>query len=193
MNAVLATDFQRHLGELRRAVRNHQYEQTPSGIYFNKLHATAAGVFEHWLNGEDHRVDPNVFALTGLDTLFTTGLTAGSYYLAPYSTNIAPTSALTAATFPGTQGEFTNYTETARVPWVKDGYASNQLLTNATTKAVFTANTGGGTVYGIGMTNTPTKSATSGTLIACAAFAASRILQATDTLTVQYTLTLTTS
>lgn len=193
MNAVLSHDILRHRNEVLRALRNNKYEVTPDGIYLPSMHAHAAGVFEHWKNGADHRVDPNIFVLSGLDTLFTTGLTGGTFYLAPFSNNLAPVNTLTAATFPGTQGEFTNYTEGSRQQWVKDAYTNTQTLTNGGTKAVITANTGGGTVWGFGLTSASGKSATSGTLIACAQFASSRVLAATDTLTVQYTLTLTTS
>lgn len=176
-----------------REIRNGRYERTPEGLYFPRMHGHAAGVFEHWLNGEDRRVDPNVFLLTGLDTFFTAGLVAGTYYIALFSGNVAPTSALTAATFPSTQTEFTNYTESTRQQWVKDSYTNTQSLSNSGSKAVFTANTGGGTVWGVFLTSASAKSATSGTGIACSQFSAARVMQATDTLTIQYTLTLTTT
>ena len=193
MNAVLSHDIMRHRDELARAIRNRKYEVTPDGIYMPAQRIRAAGVFETWLNGEDHQVDPNIFVNSGLDTLFTTGLTGGTYYLAPFSGNVAPVAPLTAASFPGTQTEFTNYVEATRQQWVKDSYTNTQTLTNGTTKAVITANTGGGTVWGFGLTSASAKSAITGTLIACAQFGAARNMLATDTLTVQYTLTLTTS
>lgn len=193
MNAVLTPDFARHRNEILRELRNGRFERTPNGLLFPRMRAEAAGVFEHWMNGQDHRVDPNVFLLTGLDTFFTAGITAGTYYIALFSGNVAPTSALTAATFPATQTEFTNYTESTRQQWVKNSYTNTQSLSNSASKAVFTFDTGGGTVWGVFLTSASAKSATTGTGIACSQFSAARVGLATDTLTIQYTLSLTTT
>lgn len=185
-------DLIKHRNEVLRCLRNGRYEQTPDGLYFPSMGANAAGFFDSWVNGKDHVVSPNLVVATGLDFLLQSGFVSTNMYIAPYSNNIAPTSPLTAATAPGTLGEFTNYNESARQQWVKDS-ESSQSLTNGTTKAVFTISTGGGTIWGAFMGTANTKSATTGTLIAAAQFGAARIVQATDQLTLQYTISLTSS
>lgn len=192
--AVLSPDIVRHRSEILRALRNGHFERTPNGLYFPRLgcQIKGAGFFESWVNNADHVVSDNLVVNTGLDLLLQSGFVAGNQYIAPYSNNVAPTGSLTAATAPGTLGEFTNYTETTRQQWVKDS-ESSQSLTNGTTKAVFTANTGGGTVWGAFMGTSSGKSATTGTLLAAAQFGSARVLSATDTLTLQYTISLTSS
>ena len=190
MNAAFSPDLVKHRSEILRALRNGRFERTENGLLFPQMGCHAAGFFDSWVNDADHMVSANLVVNTGLDLLLSSGLVAGSYYIAPYSNNVAPTSAMTAATMPGTLGEFINYTEATRQQWVKDSEAS-QSLTNSATKAVFTMNTGGGTIWGAFMTSANTKSATTGTAVAAAQFGASRGLLATDTLTLQYTIALT--
>jgi len=184
-------DLKKHHNEVLRCLRNGRFERTPDGLYFPSMGANAAGFFESWLNGEDHMVSPNVVFNDGLDFLLQNGFVAANMYIAPYSNNATPAGTLHAADLPLTLGEFTTYNELARQQWVKDSEAA-QSLTNSGTKAVFTIGTGGN-IWGAFMTTANTKSATSGVAIAGSKFPAIRPVQAADTLTLQYTINLTSS
>ncbi len=109
----------------------------------------------------------------GLAHLLNAGLRGegviSSFFIAPFSANVAPAANLTAADFASVQNEFTNYTEPSRVPWVTDGAATSTsvLLTNAASPALFTIGGGAGTViWGAGLLSAQGKSATSGVLVA---------------------------
>lgn len=190
----MSTDLIRHRREFARAVANHKYEQTESGLYFPEQRAFAGGMLATTVNGEDLRVDANTFTTEGLNYLLTAGVkngaAAAAFYLAPFSGNVTPTASLTAATFDSTQTEFTNYTEAGRPEFV-DGAVASGSLSNSASRAEITADTGGGNVWGAGLLSIATKSSTSGTLLACAKFASVRALLETDVLAFQYTLTLT--
>lgn len=183
-------DLQKHLPEVLRALRNGRFERTESGLYFPGMGANAAGFFESWVNGEGHMVTPNIVFGDGLDFLLVNGFVTTNMYIAPYSNNVTPVGTLHASDLPGTLGEFTNYNELARQQWVKDSEAS-QSLTNSGTKAVYTMGTGGGVIWGAFMSTANTKNATSGTAIAGSKFPLVRNVQATDTLTLLYTVGLT--
>jgi hypothetical protein len=71
---------------------------------------------------------------------------------------------------------------------VNDAEAS-QSVANNTTKATFTIDTGGGTIYGAGLLSASAKSSASGKLVCSSAFAASRVLLVADTLAIKYTIT----
>ena len=92
--------------ELLRQLANHQYEVTPSGIYFEKTQALIGGTVGHLLNGRDYRLDDNTWTTEGLNYLLDTGFNRSSaataFYVAPFSGNVTPASTLTAATFTST-------------------------------------------------------------------------------------------
>lgn len=188
----LSPEIIRHRAEILRHLRNHRWERTATGIELPRMKANIAGHFDRWVNNEDHDVGYNLLVNEGMDLVLVSGIVPNTFYIAPYSNNVAPTTALTHLTAPGTLGEATNYTESVRQTWVQDAEAS-QAVTNSGTKAVFTTNTGGYTCWGAFMITSNTKSATTGTLLAAAQFSASRSLLATDTLTLQYTVSLTSS
>jgi hypothetical protein len=182
-----------HRAELSRALRNHHFERTDDGrLLFPRAGLVAAGAFRTWVNGADEQIDSNILVLTGLDDIlkvyFAQSAQRTAFYIAPFSGNVAPVNTLDAATFPATQTEFINYTEATRPVWAKDAEAT-QNIANATTPARFTADTGGGTVWGAAMTTASAKSAITGLLVCCAQFAASRVLQATDKLDIEYAIT----
>lgn len=189
MNNILKT----HRAEIARALRNHKYERTESGVLFTKQKLMATGAFVTRVNGEDERIDPNMVVNQGLDDVlnvyFGNVAKRVNFYLAPFSGSGAITAGLTAATFPGTQTEFTNYTESGRVAWTAPTTTSTQSLGNTASPARFTIGTGGGTIWGAAMTTVQTKSSTSGVLVAASLFSASRVLLAADKLDIEYILT----
>lgn len=81
--------------------------------------------------------------------------------------------------------EFTAYSESTRVEWV-EGAASGRSITNPS-PSVFNIN-GSGTLKGVFVTSDSTKSGTSGTLWATAAFASTVTVSNGDQLKVTYTV-----
>lgn len=182
---------------IANAFRNRQYERTPSGIFFPKVGGGLGiqGVFEHWLNGKDHQVEPNLIVNTGLNHLLSAALAGGSaissWYVAPFSGNVTPVAGTTAATFTAVATETTAYDEAARVAWAYDAVAS-QAISNNSTRATFTMNATV-SVYGAGILSASAKSSTSGTLLCYAKFAAVRAMVDDDVLTIKYTISATSS
>ena len=85
----------------------------------------------------------------------------------------------------GGWNEFTTYSESTRVEWTEDAAASKSI-TNST---VVTFNiTGSGTLKGAFITSDSTKSGTSGTLWATAAFGSTVPVVNTDQLKITYTV-----
>lgn len=82
--------------------------------------------------------------------------------------------------------EFTTYSDANRITWVPDA-AATRAISNSTTSADFNIN-GSGTVKGIFITSNNTKSGTTGTLWATAAFASNVAVVNGDVLKVTYTI-----
>lgn len=197
---MLHKDLIRHGMEFVRAISNHQYEVSPTGIHFPKQHAIVQGQFDTWINGADHQVDPNVVPIEALNYLLKAGINVlggiSSWYIAPFRANTAPTSALTAALFTSTQNEFTAYVETTRQAWTVPVDPVAGVFTNAAAPAVFTADSTVGTgagidIYGAAVLGASAKSATSSKLLTAALFGGARNVKTPDKLTVQYSLSAT--
>ena len=186
-------DLQKHGREFLRALANHHYEMTESGVYFPEQHAWVGGSLVHWKNGADMRVDNNTFTTEGLNYLFSVGMKAGTaataFYVAPFTGNVTPAATLTAATFTSVLTEATAYSESARPAYTMGSVASGSV-NNSASRAEITANATV-SIWGAGILSVSTKSSTSGTCIAAAKFASVRDLVSTDVLAFDYTLTLT--
>jgi hypothetical protein len=111
-----------------------------------------------------------------------------TWYIAPFSNAVDPTSALTAANFHATLAEFTNYDEVTRIEWDQDAEAS-QSIANAATLATITCSAGGGTINGIAVLSVSTKSSGAGTLLSAIRFGTARPLEEGDELSFRYTAT----
>lgn len=189
MNEIL----NRYRSEFSRALRNRQYERTPSGVLFPRQGVFLGGVFRTLINGEDEQIDSNVMLLGGLDDIikvyFDQAAQRTAFFIAPFSNNVTPTDDLTNLTIVSTLGEFIHYTEANRQSWVNDAPAA-QSVSNAATPAVFTADGTAGTVWGAWLTTSATKSSTASQLpVAASKFGGSRVLQPGDKLSIQYTFT----
>lgn len=199
---VRTMNIKGHASEFLRALRNHQYEVTPSGILFPRQKIHFGGAFENSLQDRKTRewgpwyVDANIVTTEGMNYILAGGLASGSvltaWYIAPFAANVTPVAGLTAATFTATQTEFTSYAETTRQAWTQAG-ASGGVISNTASPAVITVNTGGQTtIYGLGLISASAKSATSGKLFAAALLATARTgLQNLDVLGLRYTVTAT--
>lgn len=179
--------------DLARALANRSFELSEDGRLYvpGAAKLFIGGSLLTRVNGRDEQIDPNTMTLEGISYLLKAGVAGFSqisnWYVALFSGNVTPTTALTAANFDGTQTEFTNYDEATRVAWDQDA-ESGQEISNSATKAAFTISTGGGTVWGAAIVSASAKEATTGTLLSCSKFGASRPLQAADVLSLEYTL-----
>lgn len=194
------TSLGRFVGEAARAIRNHDYEQTDSGIYFPKAKVTLGGSLRHTLikaDGErDVAVDPNLLTTEGLNYILSAALGGGSqqpsFYLAPFSGNVSPQATWTAANFKSNATEFVAYTASNRLAWTP-GAVNNKSIGNSGNLAGATATFSPGgpyTLYGVGLLTAPAKEATTGVLIAAVRFGTPRTGMANgDKLAFEYVLT----
>jgi hypothetical protein len=108
--------------------------------------------------------------------------------MAPFSNAVDPNPDLTGATFAATQGEFNNYSESARPTWTPPSSTpSTASIDNSAAPATLTVSTANSTVWGFGLLTSQPKSDGTGLLVACARFSAARNgLQVGDVLNVQY-------
>lgn len=192
-------DLMKHRGEILRALANHKYDITDTGgiLLGAGINAIPMGVFD-----VDHRrggdliarvAGSNVIPTEGLNHILSAVVAGGSqvltWYMALFEGNVTPGASLTAATFTGTTTECTAYDESTRVAF-QEGAAAAGVIDNAANRALFTMNATK-TVYGGALLSASAKSATTGTLLAAARFAAPRNVVDDDELSVRYTLTLT--
>lgn len=191
---MLPADLIKHGREFARAIANKHFEVSDTGILFPKQHAIVAGQFDTWINGRDHQVDHNKVPTEQLNYLLKTGYNSGAaytaWYIAPFTTNVAPGAALTAATFTATQGEFITYNEATRQQWVLPANPTSGSYDNTAALAVFTVGAvgGGAAIYGAGILSASAKSATTGAILAASLFAAARTVLPTDLLSIAYTV-----
>lgn len=187
--------------DIRRALDKGQYEQTDVGLLLKPTRVIARGAYEHWVNGKDRRVDPNLVTDEGLmhmlDVCIHDGTKVSTWYLSLYSANYTPLAGLTAASYPATASEITSgtegYSESTRVAFV-EGAPSANAISNTASKANFTIVTASSlSVNGAAMHSASAKGATSGTLLSATKFAATRTLYNTDVFTLAYTVTLASS
>lgn len=183
--------------EALRRLRANKYEITADGgVAIPAMGLKFHGHWETSVNGAPWEVDPNIVVDEGILHFLTTTLDQGSqnsaFYVAIFGGSVTPAASWTAANFTSNSTEFTNYTESTRVLWANDVAASG-AIGNLTTAALFTMNTGGGTVRGAALLSASAKSATTGVLIASARFAADKVLGTGEELRVKYTITGTSS
>lgn len=184
----------KHRAEFLRALRSHKYEVADSGLLFPAARISIAGHFETAVNGADHQVDPNIVTTEGLQYIVGAALAGvaalSAFYLAPFAGNVTPTSSLTAATFSTTTTEFISYTVANRVQWVYAAPVAGSISNSASLASfIMAVGVSNATLYGAGLLSSNVQNGTTGTSIAATRFATARTgLNAGDTLTIQYTL-----
>jgi len=195
---MLGPTLKRHINEFRRYVVNRQYDQTETGIYFPRAHATMSGIYTHWVTGyeSDTRDDHNIIPDEGLNYFLSVGMKSGSqittWYCMLHSGTGTPTAAITAANYNATVSEITSgsegYTEATRVAWSGDAVDTvNTEVVNDTTPAAFTIITASSlAVNGAGLVSVSTKGSTAGTLVSAGKFSATRNLANGDTFNLKY-------
>lgn len=183
--------------ELARAFAAHKYDVAPSGLYFPQARIMVGGVFGASVDGGPTAWGDNAVTNEGINammaTFFNQQAQPTGWYIAPFTNNIAPTNALTAATFTSTQGEYTGYTQTARQQWAPDAVPTAQVVQNSVAPAVFTIGASATTVYGAALLTASAKSATTGVSAAAGLFGTANVLNPGSQLSVQYALSMTAS
>lgn len=137
--------------------------------------------------------DTNLWVTEGLNYVLNAGFNGlaqvSSWYLALFgNSGYTPAADDAAANIVSRSTEFTNYTEATRQAWTLNGASTAGQLTNSSSRATFTIDTGGGTVYGGFLASASAKSAGTGHLCSSSKFATSRTLVATDELVVGLTV-----
>jgi hypothetical protein len=183
----------RFLAEFARAMRNFRYERTEAGVFFPAQKAAFGGFFSTSVDSSAWQNHKNIVALEGLDAqlscFFNNGAPPTAFYLAPFTNNVAPTSALTAATFAAVQGEYTGYVETTRQPWVCNGNSVGQTVSSSNSPAVFTIGATAANLLGGALIATASaKGATTGKLIAAAMFSSPNGLSPGSTFSLKYSI-----
>ena len=203
VNAMISKDFLNHAKEFLTALRRFKWERMDDGsIFFPEQKVFGGGVYEHFANdGLGWQQDSNLLPVQGLTYLLesavgndTAAITA--WYVAIAGT-ATPLTTWTAANYASNATELTTaYSEATRVSLVLGSASgsSSVAIGNSASRAVFTAASASVTVGGAATLSSSTKGGTSGTLLSASKFTATRTLvEIGDTLTVGYTLTLTSS
>ena len=116
-----------------------------------------------------------------LDVLLHGTAQTTTWYFVPFTSNYTPTTADTAADFPGAAGEaIAQYVEGTRPAFV-EGAASGQVAGNTGNEATITA-ASAVTIYGVGLSSVATKGAVTGVLLCAARFPTPKTLEAGEQL-----------
>lgn len=178
--------------EAARALRNHKYDKTDTGLLVPSMHLRINGVFEVSAREEPYEPAPNMVVTEGLTHIIDVALSQATqklaFYVALFSGNVTVANTWTGANWVANATEFTNYTEANRVAWAEAGAAAGSI-SNTASPALFTIGAGGGTVRGAALVEASAKSSTSGVLIAAARFSVDKVMAAAEELRVRYTLT----
>lgn len=177
--------------EIRTAFDTHAYERDNAGLFFPAARIFIGGTMTYSIDDGPRVLGDNTATFEGLNDLlsvyFTQTAQRTAFYFVPYLNNVAPDGTLTAASFNGTMGEFTNYTASTRPVWTPGAVAS-QSVDNSAASAQIVVGTGGGTIRGAGLSTASAKSATTGVLPVCAAFDTAAVLTAGSKLNLEYVI-----
>lgn len=178
--------------ELGRALRNFKYDKTPNGILFPASGLLFGGVFGAKVDDGAWEYGPNAvgneFINDVLNAKFNNTAGAASWYFAPFINNLAPTSSLKASQFANMQGEYEDYTEAARQPWVSNGPSTAQSVSNSNSAAVITIGGTPATIVGSGLLSAAAKGATTGEFGAGGLFGIANTLSPGSKLMMTYAL-----
>ena len=164
-------NIERHLPELRRAIRNHKYEETDTGIYLPAQDQILGFSCETRVNGRDPQLTHNLLTLQGRRYLLGAAVAGTAqvtqFYIAPFTGDVTPQESWTAANFTSNATEFTGYDGAIRILWDKVLHVTASSADNTAAPATFTLATGQTdvTIRGFALLTASAKSATTGTLI----------------------------
>lgn len=189
------------LRELRKYIRNHKWEKTPTGILFTPATVEVRQEMIHWTGdcpmaeATDLRSDPNRVVNQGLDLFLTGSLLNGTvfpnWYIAPFKNNYTPQAGDTGADLPtvGKANEATTeYTQATRVLWAGAAPVA-QTTSNTASPATFTFNTTVN-IYGGFIISGSTKGSTANTVVAASLFNSLRPMDNGSQLNIVYQFTI---
>lgn len=186
-------NIQNLMTTIRRAIQDGDYEATDSGLLIRKMGVFAGVSCETHVNGKDRQTTHNLLPLQGLRYLLAAGAMGGAqtsaFYIAPFTNDVTPNDGWTAANFPTTAGEYTNYEGANRLAWTKTLHPTAASVSSAASPADFTLSAGETDVNlrGFAVLTAPSKGATTGTLISAIRHERDNLREG-DTLSVRLTL-----
>jgi hypothetical protein len=171
------------------------YIPTNAGVLMPAQGLKVGGVFKGTIirDGKiiDEFEDCNLVVNEGLnalnDIMFHGNAQITQWYLGVFEANYTPVATVTAATIASASTECTAYASATR-PTYDEAASASQVTTNAASRASFVFNATK-TIYGGFMVSSSTKSGTTGTLFAAAAFATSKAVVSGDELLLTYAFT----
>lgn len=173
------------------AIQSGQYEQSEEGVLIPSLRLLARGVFRYNKRGEPEEQSVNLVVDQGLDYLLGAAIGAASqiasWYIAPFSGDVAVQASWTAGNFASNATEFTNYAAATRPSWDRGTVASGAVDSFAS-KAEFASNQDSQIIRGAALISASAKSATTGVLVAASRFASDKNLDTDEILDVGYGL-----
>jgi hypothetical protein len=201
MFPMFTKDLSRFIGEVRRAIRNHKWEQHKSGILIpGGVLVGGEYSYSHnkgpWSDPEKNLL-PTEGLLWLLKCLDGHGTPVASY-IALHANTTTVLATHTAAGYTATFGEITSgsegYEESTRVEWVTADPSVTAVMNNYASPASFTIITASTlTVNGVALLTASAKGATTGALVSASKFGATRTFSDDDTFDVKYQLGLTSS
>lgn len=164
----------KHIRELGRHILAGAFDINENGhVLVPKMGAGFFGSYRTLVNGQDPRMEANLFTLQGLlDILlvyFKQGAATPTFYLAPFSGAVTPLDTWTNINFSSAATELTTqYSQPTRVA-VNFATPTTPSITNAASVSVFTI-AAVVDIYGMGLLTVNTKGSTSGKLISAGLF-----------------------
>lgn len=189
----------KHLAEFRRTIRNHKYEQTPTGILLPKQRAMISGVWTHGLVGGPMVADKNLIVTEGLNHILAVALGAtakpAGYYIALYTGAVSPLASWTAANFAANATENTStsegYTASTRPVWTPGSASAGSINNTASQPTLTIAATTTVTFQGAALLTSNVRGGGSGVLVSAVRFALPEILNNGATWTCGYAVNVT--
>lgn len=175
---MIDKDLQKHAGEFRQYIENHQYEQGPDGILFPAAKVLACGEYSFDTNGDNCGTSFNLMPVQSLHYILNAALNSGAqqpnFYLALFSNAYTPVDGLTAANFAAQAGEIVSategYSETTRQQWLPAA-PEGGVMGNLANRASFTITTATElTIRGAALLSDPVKGGTNGVIISASRF-----------------------
>jgi len=179
---------------MRKAILDGRYEETEEGIFVPSERGMIQGIVAYGKRGEALEWTHNLITTSGLNYLV--GVATGAvspiatWYVAPFSGDVAVQATWTAANFTANATEFTQYDEATRPAWTPGAVASGARDSFAA-KASFTSSVDGAIVRGAALIGASGKSTTSSTLLGATRFLSDKPLDTGEILDVGYGLQIT--
>lgn len=182
-------ELMNHRREILRNLANRSFDLTPDGkVLIPSMAIQIGGGLFSDVNGLDQRFDDNIIPTIGmnhiLDVVLHGAAQIGTWYVAAFKNNLAPTSALTGANFNATLDEITEYAETTR-PAYAEAAASGGATDNSASKASFSINASVNN-WGAALLSSSVKEDGTDLCLAAIKYAAVRALVNGDVLNLQY-------